>query len=178
MKSIPGFPDYTITKGGRVWSTSRVTPHGHRHRGKWLRPGVLRSGYRNIVLYINSQGYTCYIHRLVLETFVGPCPEGMEVCHNNGNRADNRLENLRWDTRQENIQDAIKHGTHNFLHLNRKGEKNGFSKLTEDKVRVIRYLYEAAKFTLADLAWQFDVHRTTIGRIVNRKRWKHLYAKI
>lgn len=176
MKSIPNFPDYAITKDGRVWSKPRKSYHGHNLKGLWLKPGILPNGYLIVGLHFNSRRCTCYIHRLVLETYIGFCPEGMEACHTNGNRADNRLGNLRWDTRRENIQDAIRHGTHNFLHLNRKGEKNGFSKLTEDKVRVIHYLYEVAKFTLADLAWQFDVHRTTIGRIINKKRWKHLNA--
>ena len=57
-------------------------------------------------------GGTKYIHRLVLEAFVGPCPEGMETCHNNGVRTDNRLENLRWDTSSANNDDIVKHGRH------------------------------------------------------------------
>lgn len=52
------------------------------------------------------------VHRLVLEAFVGPCPEGMEACHWDGDPTNNRLENLRWDTRSENHRDAARHGTH------------------------------------------------------------------
>ncbi len=50
------------------------------------------------------------IHRIVLEAFKGPCPEGMEACHNDGIPHHNRPENLRWDTHYNNMQDAKKHG--------------------------------------------------------------------
>lgn len=53
-----------------------------------------------------------YVHRLVLEAFVGPCPPGMEGAHGNGRHTDNRPENLRWATHRENVADAVKHGTH------------------------------------------------------------------
>ena len=47
----------------------------------------------------DGRGYkTRLVHRLVLETFVGAAPAGMEGCHNDGNRFNKRLENLRWDT--------------------------------------------------------------------------------
>jgi hypothetical protein len=52
------------------------------------------------------------IYRLALEAFIGPCPPGMEGCHNNGDAADDRLENLRWDTKSSNARDSVWHGTH------------------------------------------------------------------
>lgn len=72
------------------------------------------------------------VHRIVLEAFVGRCPNGMEACHNNGIPTDNRLENLRWDTHSSNMQDTILHGTHN------RGENSGMAKLTTDEVVSIR----------------------------------------
>lgn len=41
---------------------------------------------------------------------MGPCPDGMEACHNNGDQLDNRIENLRWDTHSANIYDQVAHG--------------------------------------------------------------------
>lgn len=166
MKSIPGFPNYSITKDGRVWSTPR-----RRTKGGWLKL-INRVGYLAVELFKNSQGYICYLHRLVLETFVGACPAGMQCRHLNGIRTDNRLENLCWGTYEENEVDKERHG------LTAQGEKNGNAKLTKEKVKVIRYLHKVAKFTYADLAWQFDVYKSTIERIVNRKTWKHLDAKV
>jgi hypothetical protein len=69
--------------------------------------------------------------------FRGPCPPGMEACHNNGDPTDNRLCNLRWDTHANNEADKIRHGTY-FIRARLKGERNGNSKLTEEEVRLIR----------------------------------------
>lgn len=52
------------------------------------------------------------LHRMVLEAFVGPCPEGMECLHENDNPQDNRLVNLRWGTRSENQADRVRNGLH------------------------------------------------------------------
>ena len=48
----------------------------------------------------------------LLEAFVGPCPSGQEACHANDDPRDNRLENLRWDTRSANALDSVRNGTH------------------------------------------------------------------
>jgi len=53
-----------------------------------------------------------YVHQLVLETFVGPRPEGRQCRHLNGNSLDNRLENLSWGTASEDNYDRVRHGTH------------------------------------------------------------------
>ena len=173
MKPIPNFPNYQITKDGRVWSTPRTTPHGHNRKGRWIKSGICSNGYLGVVLHTNSQKCSCSIHRLVLETYVGPCPLGMEACHNNGNRQDNLLGNLRWDTRSNNHQDAIRHGTHQSLH--QKGEKAGQAKLTERNVRMIIYMYRTGLFVQWEIAKIYGIVQQEISRIVNRKRWKHLW---
>jgi hypothetical protein len=58
------------------------------------------------------------VHAAVLEAFVGPCPPGMEACHNNGDSQNNRLDNLRWDTSENNNADKLRHGR-------RRGRKPG-----------------------------------------------------
>jgi len=166
MKPILGFPDYCITKDGQIWSKPRKDAVGHNLKGRWLKPVIGSNGYLGIALTVNSQMYRRSIHRLLLETFVGLCPKGMECRHLNGIRTDNRLSNLAWGTRSENLIDSIEHGT------------RASAKLTADKVRVIRYLYKVAKFTLSDLAWQFDVGITAIYNICRGISWKHLYAKV
>lgn len=174
MKTIPGFSNYIITKDGWVWSNPR-RGSGCNLTGKWLKP-IKRNGYLYYNLWKNNKGCQVGLHRLLLSTYVSPCPPGMECRHLNGNPADNRLENLAWGTRQENIQDAIKHGTHNCLYRNRKGENNGRSKMTDAKVRVMRYLRHVAKFSIKDLMWQFDLGRTTVKEICSGKTWRHISA--
>ena len=103
-KDIPGYEGlYMASDRGRVWS----------YRKKIILPGyVLPIGYKVHTLSKDKKKSLHYVHRLVLVTFVGPPPIGMEGCHGNGNALDNRLKNLRWDTRSGNVRDMIKHGTH------------------------------------------------------------------
>jgi hypothetical protein len=55
-----------------------------------------------------------FVHQLVLEAFVGPCPPGMECLHANDDATDNRLVNLRWGTHTENVQDCLRNGHNHF----------------------------------------------------------------
>lgn len=62
--------------------------------------------------YVNLGGKTHKIHRLVAIAFLGDHGPELQVCHNNGDPFDNRVENLRWDTASANVADAIQHGVH------------------------------------------------------------------
>lgn len=108
-------------------------------------------------------GKNYHVHRLVLEWFVGPCPEGMEACHNDGDSTNNRLDNLRWDTRKANIIDSVKHGTH----YTGKG-----TMLTREQVKKIRAKKGTA--TQAEIGAQFGVTQQTISKIMNGKLWAHV----
>jgi len=167
VKTIFGFPNYAISKNGRIWSSRRV-----RIIGGWKHLSLCGSGYLKVSLWKDRIEKTALVHRLVLETYVGPCPNGMEACHNNGNRIDNRLENLRWDTRSNNHQDKKKHGT--FL----EGNKSPLAKLTEQDIRLIFNAYHDGAYFQYELADMFGVGQTEIHRIVTKKRWKHLWVKV
>jgi len=95
MKQIPNHPNYEITTDGRIWSKKN-------HR--WLQLTLTDCGHYKVRLG-SKQLY--YVHRLVLETFIGPCPENMEGCHKNDIGTDNKLNNLRWGTRSTNRKDAV-----------------------------------------------------------------------
>lgn len=98
---IPGFPLYEVSPDGRVRNASR---------------GTLRKihsdadGYQRVCLNRDGRGFQRYVHRLVLEAFVGPCPQGMEGCHQDGNKRNNVITNLRWDTHEANIIDLVRSG--------------------------------------------------------------------
>ena len=171
MKQIENYPDYSITKDGRIWSEKRE---------RWLKPILGSHGYLYIVLYKNRKDHIKLIHRLVLETFVGPCPKGMEACHNNGIRTDNRLENLRWDTRSNNAYDAVKHGTCNLLGNKIKranGEKHCCAKLTEQDIRMIIYMCKTGEFTQKEIANIYNIHPSNITHIVTGKNWKCVWKE-
>ena len=101
---------YEVSNAGRVRSLSCRVPRGqgtYLLTGRVLRPSKAGKGY----LKVQIGGRSRYVHRLVMEVFVGPCPAGMEVCHNNGDKTDNRLTNLRYDTSSNNNRDQAVHGT-------------------------------------------------------------------
>ena len=161
MKQIKGFPDYLITDSGRVWSNRSY---------KELKPDI-STGYLRVTLYKDNKITRKSIHRLVLETFVGPCPPGMECRHLDGNPKNDKLENLRWGTKKENAADTIKHGKQIC------GEAHHSSKLTEQKVRRIVYRHKSGLFTYRKIAKIYGVNFATAYNIVNKKIWKHLWNK-
>ena len=104
-------------------------------------------------------------HALVLAAFVGPRPPKMECCHNDGNPWNNRVENLRWDTAQNNQRDRVKHGTSNG------GERCASAKLTETQVAAIR----ADARLQREIAADYGVRESAISRIKTGKRWAHSF---
>lgn len=157
VKQIPNHPNYTITKDGQVWS---------KRYGRWRKPSVGRHGHLHVVFHKNK---TQCVHRLVLETHVGPCPEGMECRHIDGNPANNNLRNLKWGTHKENAQDMVKHGTSTLL--NKFGEKNFRSKLSDRDRRLIFSVYHDGTYLQQELADHFNIDQTTIHYIVQNSRW-------
>lgn len=135
--------------------------------GKWgrsstprpMKPGVGTHGY----LRVNIEDSLRLVHHLVLEAHVGPRPEGAHGAHFNGNKLDNRLENLRWATPKENGEDNARLGVS-------KGELHGMRKLTDDAVRIIRK-HEKSYSLLAE---EFGVSVGTIARVIKRKGWTHV----
>ncbi len=134
---------------------------------------------RTLGLYEDGKQKRLSIHRLILETFIGPCPLGMECRHLDGNPQNNKLNNLKWGTHSENSQDSIRHGT--FFHPDNKGSNNGHAILKESNVREIRKLLQSGRngkpgrrYSQHEIAKMFNVHRYTISMIVTGKTWKHL----
>lgn len=169
---VAGFSNYRVGDDGSVWSLNGYGPKKSRKPGEWhrLRTVLNRSGNngrQQVTLRAGSIKISKPVHRLVLETFVGPCPEGCCACHNNGDGLDNRLENLRWDTQANNIADAVRQGTFS------RGNKHGSARLNEEQVRSIRERH-AAGTPMAHLAKEFGVAPYSIRGIVTGRTWRHL----
>lgn len=118
-KPVVGFEGwYEVSNYGRVKSLRRMTNPSTTGRQRSVPEKMLkfdqniRDRHFRAPLSRGAKTQKFLVHRLVLMAFVGPCPPGMEGCHNNGNPIDNRLENLRWDTRSANTLDKVRHGTH------------------------------------------------------------------
>ncbi|XHE14390.1 NUMOD4 motif-containing HNH endonuclease [Agrobacterium deltaense] len=167
---------YEVSDHGRVRSLPRVSEYDRidqysgrtltirrRHPGKMLRQGRTSSGHVTVAL---GRGNSRYVHILVLAAFIGPCPEGFEALHGDDEPGNNMLGNLRWGTRSENVQDAIKNGGY------RLGSRHHASKLTEAQVSEIK---KRLPVVSADrIASEFGVSGATIRQIRSGRSWKHV----
>lgn len=108
---IPRHKGYEASNLGRIRSLDRWLKYktGARrfYKGRILRQFTPPHGYKTT--HLGSQHINNYVHVLVARAFLGPCPKGMEVCHNDGNKANPRLDNLRYDTKSGNALDVIRH---------------------------------------------------------------------
>lgn len=152
-KKIPGHKNYEASSLGRI--------------RKWeIKKGsVDKDGYPRVRI---SGLCAKAVHRLILMTFKpNKLCKKLQARHLNGIRKDNRISNLDWGTASENAKDRVAHGTQV------RGAKVIHSRLNEDQIRDIRYLYAfgARKRTLAK---HFSVHESSIGKITSRKSWSHI----
>lgn len=161
IRNIPGFDGkYQITTEGVIWSYM----HGNWRK---LKTSLVGGGYLQIGLRVDGRQRRYLVHRLVLETFVGPCPVGMEARHFPDRTKTNcRLDNLKWGTRAENTKDKLTQGS--ILY----GERNPRAKLTWEKVRAIRKKSASGKFSRANLAREYKVSWNMIDDILLGNNWK------
>jgi HNH endonuclease/NUMOD4 motif-containing protein len=160
-RQVPGWPDYEVSSCGQVRNAG---VGNNRIPGRLLAQQTSATGHKAVQLSRPGEKRRFFVHRLVLMAFVGPCPEGMECCHNNSVPGDNRLENLRWDTRLGNERDKVAAGTSNA------GSRHGMSRLTEDQVREIR----TSSLGGRAVARLFGVSEQTVCGIRKGYRWRHV----
>jgi hypothetical protein len=169
FKHIPGFVGYGADTSGNIWGC-RVPGAGVGRFRAWkkLKPMINKSNGR-LMAGLHSpdknKSHPYQIHRLIMLTFVGPCPDGLIVCHGNGDHTDNRLSNLRYDTYAGNEADKIAHGRHV------RGERHRNAKLTAIEVLRIREMLRSSKPSPKAIARQFGVDSSLIHRIRNGKAW-------
>ena len=167
---------YEASDYGRVRSVERRCRSGGSHSRRVpacvLRQSRRGEGYFGVDLVCEGESKNAdEVHRLVLLAFVGPCPPGYEVLHRNGNKGDNRLENLKWGTKVENKRDRRRHGT------STQGENNVRAKLTDGKVRSMRRSFARGGISRKQLVRDYGVSKTTVVGILNRSIWVHLEAR-
>jgi hypothetical protein len=115
-RPIPGYEgSYEVSDHGRVRSLDRQVPHA-KYGTMRVRGGLLQTinvhGRPGITLHDCGKRRQALVHSLMLEAFVGPRPPGHEACHGDGDKRNNRLGNLRWDTTSANVLDQVRHGVH------------------------------------------------------------------
>lgn len=110
-KPIPEFPGYEVSDHGQVRSWRTYDPSGTFACEPHLLKTPPDRGYPCVDLHRDGRSHTKRVHRLVALVFLGPRPEGLQVCHYDGDKANNHISNLRYDSAKGNVADAIRHGT-------------------------------------------------------------------
>jgi hypothetical protein len=155
---------YEVSSCGRV---RRLNTDPRYQPYRLLRPDRVWTGYLRVTLSKNNKQRRYYVHRLVLGAFIGPSPEDAVACHNDGDRANNHLLNLRWDTRCANEADKAAHGTKLV------GESTPWAKLTAEAVTAARARYAGGETSTA-LAREYGVAQVTIMRAIKGRTWAHV----
>lgn len=152
---------YEVSDEGEVRSIYRGL-----NTGRVLKPSVRAYGRRYVALCKEGKVKNFSIARVVLAAFVGPA-NGRLALHNNDNPADDRLENLRYGTNQDNMTDKVLHG-HSL-----KGHRHPKARLTEEEVRDVRKMLSCGLHP-KDIAKQYGVSPETILGIKHRRNWAWL----
>ena len=144
----------------------QVSTHGrvrNKAKGNIRVPVAIKSGY--LTLLFSSPQKLRYIHVMVLETFVSlrPSPE-TDASHKNGDRTNNKLSNLVWESRTMNIRRKVRHGKEPL------GERRWSAKITEEQARFVKYTTLPARV----LAGATGVSISQVNRIRAGLNWPHI----
>lgn len=160
---IPDQNGYQASSLGRVRSFWGKGSHGPTLN----TPIVLRTKMAGPYLAVNLRNVSHRIHVLVAATFIGPRPDRMQVCHNNGNQLDNAVGNLRYDTAVSNALDAAKHDKI------KRGSARKSAVLDEATVAIIkRQILNGER--VCDIAEEHGRPESTIQNIRRDTHWRHV----
>lgn len=140
-KPVKGFENYEVSNLGQVKSLNYNRTKGT----KILKPGMDTNGYLQVHLSKNGKHYAKSIHRLVAEAFIPNIDNKPEVNHIDGNKQNNKVENLEWVTRRENNKHAYDTGLLKPPVM--KGEENPRARkvICTNTGEIFNYIKEAAK---------------------------------
>jgi hypothetical protein len=156
--------DYEVSSRGRV---RRARPGRCTYVGRVMRPTLMKIGYYRVGVTIGGRNVPSYVHRLVAQAFLGPCPDGYEVNHIDGRKTNNRPANLEYVTHGGNMRHARRIG------LTPVGERVASAILTPAAVRGVRSLRALGR-AWAEIAKRYGVHPRTVRDVGNGKTWRHV----
>ena len=147
-----------------IGTVRRQVPRNRTRVGKVLTPSLFKHRYPRVRI----DGKHRYVHLLVAEAFLGPCPDGLEVHHKDDNPGNPTWTNLEYVTRSRNCELAYENGRR--LPVRMRGTKSGNAKLNDAKALAIA----ASKETASVLAARYGVHKSTVQSIRSGRNWSWL----
>lgn len=167
MRRIPSVIGYSATQDGQIYSHHRFEPFP-------LKQTAHTQGYRQVNVKTDKGFRTRLVHLLVLEAWVGPRPEGMVTNHKNGDKTDNRVENLEYVTQTENMKHSYATGL-SPKPPTRYGEQlTHLAKMTKEKVLALRTETDREPGYLERLGVKYGISASTASKILLRQTWKHI----
>lgn len=162
---------YEVSNFGRVRSLARFVARGTNHltiTGRLLSPAPnIDTKYHEVRLSKDGRSVMRKVSILVCEAFHGPRPFGKHAAHRNGNRSDDRTENVQWLTPRENAADKVLHGTQTF------GEDHHNAVMTERQVHETRRLRRLG-MTYQAIADRLSVTFEMVRCVIVGRSWSHL----
>ncbi len=163
-------PDYDVSNIGRV---RRVRNVCRANSGRVMLPALTHGGYLAVNLRLRGQVKRRFVHRLVVEAFMGAVAQDLQVNHLNGVKTDNRAENLEIVTRSGNMAHAHSNGLMTTERPSCRGERNRQARLTERVVLQARGARQRGVL-LRELAGEYGGTTAAIHAAVTGKNWKYL----
>lgn len=167
FRKLEGWPGYGVDTDGNVWSCWRLGPGAKGFSDAWrkLKPGGGK--YLHVHLRKNGRSYSVRVHKLVAETFLGPCPPGKETCHRDDNPRNNRLSNLRWDTHKSNCVDRRRNGRHPI------GSQSVLARYDEETIAKAKGLLNEG-IRVGAVASVCGINRPTVSLLKAGLIWTHV----
>lgn len=160
-------PEYEVSDLGRI---RRLTDSRGGKAETGVRGFVSSNGYLMVNLCTGGRRLTRTVHRIVCVAFVGQPADGMDVCHNDCDRLNNRAANLRIDSRAGNMADSTRLGRHN------RGERGGSNKLPQSTAAAIKLrLLQGARN--CEITREFNVAESYVRNIKRGHTWAWLEVK-
>jgi len=166
-KPIAGYKGiYEISNFGQI---KRVAKGPGTKPGTIIKPWIRSEGYSYHDLNKNGKRRHFRTHTLVAKAFIGPPPtKKHQINHIDGNKQNNKVDNLEWVTPSENQR----HARDIFGYW--LGERGSASKLTPEKVIELRKMYKTGLYSQRELAKIFGIAQSSIWSIIHKITWAHI----
>lgn len=164
---------YQISNIGNLKSLDRKLG-GTRYKGKEKRKHLSGRGYLYSKLSIGGVQKSLFIHKLVAEAFLENTENKPHVNHIDGNKINNKVENLEWCTHAENMRHAMRTGLNDGHSKFKEGNTNSNSKVTSEQVIEIRRLKTETKLSNYVIGNMFNIYESAVRKIATRQNWKHI----